>query len=199
MSLIGQGVRLSVFASGVLLLLASCTDSTTASSRTDLEGVYTLSLTRARAICSPLALPDAIVADTSQYASIPTVQSASIAKIRVQLDGTKITIAPLGAQGQIMTSFSATGTIDSNGRSETMRIGTPRLESLRQGGHTFYVTESELTSTYFMKLPQLPPGNGVDVQESSAGTQTFTFRDGGATGAIFTTCAISFSSSGARE
>jgi hypothetical protein len=77
------------------------------------------------------------------------------------------------------------------------------MEAARQGNHTFYVSETSNASTRFGATIDLPqrPGEGAVVGsefELTYGVDTAVFRDGGASGSVFTTCVVGDTTSAGR-
>ena len=73
------------------------------------------------------------------------------------------------------------------------------MEGLRQGGHSFFVTESGTITGNFFPDIGTPSGQAVDWQEASQGTDTYTFWDDGFDAQLFGMCVVLYTTSGSRD
>lgn len=186
------------------MALGACREGTAPMSPS-FSGDYTVSVARFPAACTPQSLPEPVSTDTSQYADVPTRRTLTDAAFRVNVVNSSISIAGLDDNGRPDPMRTSAGTIVGDipaATSVTSRSVPSRREGLRQGDHTFYVSESLTDSTQFIAVvASLPPshGDGIQANEFSSGTDVLVFRDGGPSGPIFTSCVVSDSTSGTRE
>jgi hypothetical protein len=142
-------------------------------------------------------LPNPVIADTSQYVSLPSDLLASV-MIMVSQTGSQIMITPVDSMGRAQSTLALSGTIDpSDAESITTRTGS-RLEGLRDGNHTFAVTESVVAVSLFQALIGTPGGGIVGAAEQTISTDSLIFRDG-VGGPVFTTCVATDTTDGARR
>jgi hypothetical protein len=153
------------------------------------SGVYSLAQVAQAATCSPQALPAATSATVSLYQQFLPPGSTQVQNTIVH-NGTSFNVIPMPG-GQPQASITLTGTITNNGDTSVLRAGTFGTEGPRQGGHTFFVTGTTMGIGHMQS-------NGTVLQLSATYTNTFTFRDGGDTGTVFTTCVFIHTHSGSR-
>jgi hypothetical protein len=165
----------------------------------DRSGRYSVSDTQQAAACSPQQLPRPISADTTQYARLPSALVEASHDIRIQRRDLTLSIVPLDRDGVAQTELTLTGTINAAQTiGLTFRTAAGWTEGLRDGGHTFYVTETSTDTTQFSLLP----GTGFDLNgfvgatALSLITNAYTFRDDGAGGAVFAVCVVQQAMSG---
>jgi virulence-associated protein VagC len=176
----------------------ACSGGGTAPIGTDFSGVYTVSVKAHQAVCHPNALPSPALSDTTRYVRLPSDFELTSAKVVVAQMGSQISISPVDSLGQPQSILSLVGTIDqTNNESLTMRTAPSHIEGLREGGHTFAVTESTQAITKFQPLIGTPDGGTVGAAEQTVSTDSFVFRDG-LDGPVFATCVAVDTTSGAR-
>ena len=180
---------------GALMVVSGCASTQPADPPNPVQGRYLATWTESAAVCAPQPLPEPQSA-TSQYAQVPSVTTVSQVTVQVDITGSTLRLAPTSTIADSMSSLIWRGTI----LDDTAAVSnvTTRTEGLRAGGHTFLVVANNLATTKFLPLIQTPPGSNVEVSMSAAGADTFTFRDGGPAGTIFTTCVVPETITGAK-
>ncbi len=63
------------------------------------EGRYSVTVTGSVPTCSPAALPSPLGADTTKYAQLASQTATSAAFLRVQVNGTMLSLVPTSAAG----------------------------------------------------------------------------------------------------
>jgi hypothetical protein len=179
--------RVMLIQAGVVIVLSGCSSTQPTDSGNPIQGRYLATWTESAAVCAPQPLPPA-QGGTSQYAQVPSVTTASQVTLQIDVVGSTIRLAPTSTVTDSMSSLIWQGTVLYD--SAAVANMTTRTEGPRLGGHTFFVEANHVATGRFYPAIQSPPGNGVQVSMSAAGADTFTFRDGGPTGTVFTTCVV---------
>lgn len=191
-------IKVSVrWMSGVALLaIASCSE-TTAPPLSDLSGVWSILGRSGQASCSPSPLPAPIESDTNLYVQLPPPSESLTGQFRLSQNGGELAMTRIDAQGHPQSEFTLTGSIDTWGGSSQSSGSWPlRVEGPREGGHLFQVSESVVDKSHFFRDVLLPNGALGNAGRMSTINRTFVFRDGGASGPVFTTCLVADTVSG---
>jgi hypothetical protein len=150
--------------------------------------------------CQPAALPAATTADANSYVRVPAVNETDTITFSMSVAGSGLTEAPVTDFAGKAHSQALIGSLA--GLSDSYSVagsGDMMLEASRAGGHTFFVTSQTTSGGIFAILRELPPGVGDDVLITYATTTAYTFREGGVTGAVFTTCTVADSAHANRQ
>ena len=78
------------------------------------------------------------------------------------------------------------------------RSGT-RVEGLRDGGHTFWVSSQTVDTAEFVLLIATPPVEANQREVTVRGGETLTFRETNESGTVFTTCVVGEAITGVRR
>jgi hypothetical protein len=178
-------------------VIACSTSEMTGISISHLDGAWVKNVSSHLVSCLPSALPSALATDSTQYVSMPSPVASSIVHFQVAQDGTTIRMVPLAPNGREDSLLAMSGTIDlTDGISATRGTAPVRTEGPRGGGHTFTVAESMSDTSDFLVSINSANGTISGATVLSFGSRTYAFRDGGATGPVFTTCTVANSASG---
>jgi len=172
----------------------------------DFSGVYRISDARQGIFCAPQLLPERLSADSTLYVPIPPHRFSVSSLVQVVQSKNRLSIFPLDQVGHPMPALMLSGTIDTpTGAGTVLRSALPRTEGARVGGHTFYVADTSVASERFNLLLSTPVRSGATKAVASQAavltqnSETITFRDGGASGRLFTTCVVSDTLAGVRS
>ncbi len=194
----------AILVAALVMPIAACGNGVTASSNIDYSGVYYLAGTRQVVVCSPQPLPAALLADTTRYVPISPRPSQVTSRLRVRQSEAGYTIVSLDSTGHVIVPVGISDMVDSTVGfgAVVRRLVSSRMEGPREGGHTFAVSDSTRVYLFFSPVVSIPPKSGQAALQGAAintsGSETFTFRDGGPRGAVFTTCVVDEDLSGSR-
>lgn len=180
----------------VLASLTACSASSTGPQVISKSGRYVVVWTRSAATCSPAALPAPASADTTQYARVSPATSTLQSTLDAEDDTSTISFVAVGGTGN--PTLAVAGPVAQGTDIAFLTRSATQMEGPRAGGHSFFVVESGVDSTRFVHLIETPPGRNVEINFGGMGTGTSTFRDGGATGPIFTICTFSETVAGSK-
>ncbi len=198
-----RGATSRALASLMLFGGVACTTGVNAPKTTDFSGTYQVDASLQAISCSPQDLPTALSTDSAQYVQMPPAPPVS-SQVLVQEAGSDLAIVPLDSNGNPQVAFWLRGSLDlATATGSLSRTATPFTEGPRQGGHTFYVSETVEATARFRPLIGTPAGGTpggtvVGAAEQTTSADVFIFRDGGANGTIFTTCVVSDTTSATR-
>jgi len=163
-------------------------------SSANVSGVYRISDVRATTACSPNKLPGALLHDSTGYAHLRSVVASRSSLFEVEESGNTISVTPLDSSGHRVNVAALHGTM--TGTTGLLEIAVaPRMESPRDAGHMFSVSERGTGTIRFAGLVATPtrPGQGTVISGMVAQiveSDTFSFREGDVAGAVFTTCVL---------
>lgn len=168
-----------------------------ARTQTGLDGRYLRVSVSSALTCSPASLPAPSSSDASQYIRTPVLNQTDTAVFDVRQSGDSLYETPINSAGQMDTAHEFVGVVDGNG-SFTSHASSHLTEGARAGGHTFDVTGISTSTGLYMSLKLLLPGNDSQIALSAATSTSYTFREGGPGGPIFTVCSVSGTVNGSR-
>lgn len=171
------------------LAAGACGSDTTGSIQTNFSGIYSITQVMQAQTCAPQALPAQLLGSSGSYISIPPAGTTTVQNTIAQ-SGATFSVIPM-PNGVPEPAITLTGTIDASGNTNVTRPGTFGLEGARSGGHTFYVTILTTGAGHFQTV-------GTAMQFAATYNTVSTFREGSATGAVFTTCTSTYSHAGTR-
>jgi len=178
----------------VCLCLVGCGNSTAPTD--SIDGTYVLQWTGHAAICAPATLPAPAGSEASRYFVPPARDSSRLIQLAVTRTDTAILLTIVSASGgpddagpYVQTSATGPGV--------AMRTRGPISEGPRVGNHTFSATETTRFDFHIGSLFLLPPG-GSQSNVHIVSSTTYTFRDGGPAGPIFTSCVAHDTADGSR-
>jgi hypothetical protein len=149
-------------------------------------GRYAVSWSRGAASCAPLALPAAVNASPGDYASIPA--AAYSIQTSGEIDGANPNLSLRLTDASGFPLVTLDGQFSSANEPTVFAGETSRVEGPRVGGHSFTAVEARSDTLLFEYLVETPPGHRIEVDFSGGGVTTIAFRDGGPSGAVYTTC-----------
>jgi len=170
--------------------IAGCHSSSSEPARLSNAGQYVISWTQVSTTCAPQALPTALTADATQYAQVPLSPSSFQVNAQIRQRADTIAVNALDASGNTIIGSTLTGAIGAPTDPVFLTRTSSKTEGARTGGHTFQVTELVVDTAVFYYAVRTPPGQGTQISFLASGADIFVFRDGGPTGSIFTTCAV---------
>jgi hypothetical protein len=157
----------------------------------DFAGTYQATQTNDEVACTPEALPAPELNDPAQYVQYGDVTGGD-PRMLVRQAGSRLTVsAELDDQGRPVPGLDFTGSIAADGSFTLSRNIAVGFEGPRAGGHTFYVAQQASITGRF------ETGAG-EPRMTASGTFTDVFRDGGASGPVFTTCTLPFTTTATR-
>jgi hypothetical protein len=189
--------RRAVIWLAILAAVTGCSGSSTGPQTISKSGRYVVVWTRSAAVCSPVALPAPAEADTTQYVRVSQSMLTLQSTLDARDDDSTISFAAVAGTGSNPT-LAVAGPVAASTDVALLTRSATQMEGPRAGGHSFYVAESGVDSTRFIHLVETPPGRSVEISFTGTGSGTSTFRDGGASGPIFTTCAFSETVTGSK-
>lgn len=171
------------------LIIVSCGGDTTAphatAATTTFAGFYRAIQENSAGACIPVPLPAPMLADTIQYVSPQTLAAESIrVGLRVTHLGENLTVVPSDTIGRDPAP-PFQGSIRPDGAftiARTLQLG---LEGPREGGRRFHVEQYASVQGRFEHVQGL-------TRHDATGIFVYRFREGGSSGAVFTTCSRPF-------
>ena len=155
------------------------------------SGTYQATQSNEAVACAPNELPAPELDDPSQYVQYGDDAGGDPSMI-VRQSGSQLTVsAELDEQGRPVLGLDFVGTVAADGSFTLTRNVAMGSEGPRAGGHIFYVTQHASITGHFEMVAGQP-------QMNAAGTFADTFRDGGSSGAVFTTCTLPFTTTATR-
>ncbi len=176
--------------------VVGCTSTEPDTSSDPIPGRYVIVLSRSSAVCAPRNLPAPTLSDTTQYAPMPAAAISTQLSAEVRRTDSVVSLAGTTSTGASPSTLLLNGSISSNDVAHLSSIST-RAEGPRVGGHSFFVTQANADTAWFITLVLDPPG-ATEVDLRGSGAEEFTFRDGDPAGSIYTTCVVTDSISGRR-
>jgi hypothetical protein len=149
------------------------------------SGFYRGVQTNPAATCAPASLPLPAASDSTLY--LPPIALDAVTFEgwgRVTHEGSRLTIVFSDSLGRDPAPPIA-GVIEPNGSFTQSRAIVLGREGPREGGHQFVVEQRQTGQGKFERV-------GGETRWSSTGIFTYRFRDGSATGPVFTTCTRPF-------
>lgn len=178
----------------VCLCLVGCGNSTAPTD--SIDGTYLLQWTGHAAICAPATLPAPAGSETSRYIVPPARDSSRLIQLAVTRTDTSVWLTMASASGEPDEAGPFVQT-PATGSGVAMRTRGPITEGLRVGNLTFSATELTRFDFHIGSVFLLPPGGSQSIVHIVSST-TYTFRDGGPAGPIFTSCVAHDTASGSR-
>lgn len=165
-----------------LLAVAACGGDASTASRADWSGRYRGPQVNQPGSCAqPLPAP---ATSATSYVELPTSQQPfeiGVEVVRSNADARRYVVTPLDTPtGSPVPGLGFTLQVEGDGAQTSTRTIT-WMEGAREGNHTFHVTQHFSGTGRFER-------SGGETTLTNAGTFTFTLREGGAAGPVFTTC-----------
>lgn len=184
-------VKASTACLPLMFLSSACGDSDPVGPEPIYEGVFEVAQTNGSVTCAPEPLPAPSVEGSQAYVVFPEPGwDGALFKIRVDQDGSRLTVYILDENEQPEPSLAFEGSVRADGTTRVTRSLDIGLEDPREGGHRFFVQErAEVTGRNL---------TSDGSRTASEGKFDVIFRSGSENAAVFTTCTVPFTATGTR-